>query len=46
MNSPQSLRPTNPLAERLRSGGLGLALMIRHARTVDIAIAARRSPRR
>ena len=46
MNSPQSPRLTNPLAERLRSGGLGLALMIRHARTVDIAIAARRSPRR
>ena len=30
----------NPLAERLKSGGLGLALMIRHARTVDIAVAA------
>jgi 2-keto-3-deoxy-L-rhamnonate aldolase RhmA len=32
---------TNPLAERLRSGGLGLALMIKHARTVDIALAAK-----
>jgi len=31
----------NPLAERLKEGGLGLALMIRHARTVDIALAAR-----
>lgn len=31
----------NPLAERLRAGGLGLALMIRHARTVDIALAAK-----
>jgi 2-keto-3-deoxy-L-rhamnonate aldolase RhmA len=27
--------------ERLRGGGLGLALMIRHARTVDIALAAK-----
>src|SRR6185436_12930592 len=32
---------TNPLAARLRAGGLGLALMIKHARTVDIALAAR-----
>src|SRR5688572_5052040 len=31
----------NPLAERLKSGGLGLTLMIRHARTVDIALAAK-----
>src|SRR5262245_29618800 len=31
----------NPLAERLRRGELGLTLMIRHARTVDIALAAR-----
>jgi 2-keto-3-deoxy-L-rhamnonate aldolase RhmA len=31
----------NPLAERLQAGGLGLALMIRHARTPDIAVAAR-----
>lgn len=31
----------NPLAERLRSGGLALTLMIRHARTVDIALAAK-----
>lgn len=40
MNSSPS-RLVNPLAERLKSGGLGLALMIRHARTVDIALAAR-----
>lgn len=32
---------TNPLAERLRKGELGLTLMIRHARTVDIALAAK-----
>ena len=32
---------TNPLAERMRRGELGLNLMIRHARTVDIALAAR-----
>ena len=31
----------NPLAARLRAGELGLALMIKHARTVDIALAAR-----
>jgi 2-keto-3-deoxy-L-rhamnonate aldolase RhmA len=31
----------NPLAARLRSGELGLALMIKHARTVDIALAAK-----
>ena len=31
----------NPLAERMKSGGLGLTLMIRQARTVDIALAAR-----
>jgi 2-keto-3-deoxy-L-rhamnonate aldolase RhmA len=31
----------NPLAERIKSGGLGLTLMIRQARTVDIALAAR-----
>jgi len=30
----------NPLADRLKRGDLGLALMIRHARTVDIALAA------
>lgn len=39
LNSPATL--ANPLAERLKSGGLGLALMIRHARTVDIAVAAK-----
>jgi len=31
----------NPLAERLKRGDLGLALMVRHARTVDIALAAK-----
>ena len=36
-----SLLLVNPLAERMRSGGLGLNLMIRHARTVDIALAAK-----
>ena len=41
MNSPQTSRLVNPLAERLKSGGLGLTLMIRHARTVDIALAAK-----
>jgi 2-keto-3-deoxy-L-rhamnonate aldolase RhmA len=34
-------RLVNPLAERMRRGELGLTLMIRHARTVDIALAAR-----
>lgn len=32
---------SNPVAERLRKGELALNLMIRHARTVDIALAAR-----
>ena len=32
---------TNPLLERLKRGELGLTLMIRHARTVDIALAAK-----
>lgn len=32
---------TNPLAERMRRGELGLNLMIRHARTVDIALVAK-----
>lgn len=31
----------NPLAARLRAGELGLALMVKHARTVDIALAAK-----
>jgi 2-keto-3-deoxy-L-rhamnonate aldolase RhmA len=31
----------NPVAERLRKGDIALNLMIRHARTVDIALAAR-----
>lgn len=30
----------NPLAERLRRGGLGLAMIVKQARTVDIALAA------
>jgi len=41
MATPQTLSLVNPLAERIRSGGLGLTLMIRHARTVDIALAAK-----
>lgn len=37
-----SLPPlVNPVAERLRKGDIALNLMIRHARTVDIALAAR-----
>lgn len=35
-----TLKLVNPLRERLLAGDLGLALMIRHARTVDIALAA------
>jgi 2-keto-3-deoxy-L-rhamnonate aldolase RhmA len=31
----------NPLASRLRAGEIGLAMMIKHARTVDIALAAK-----
>ena len=31
----------NPLAARLRAGEIGLSLMIKHARTVDIALAAK-----
>ncbi|HET7596394.1 MAG TPA: aldolase/citrate lyase family protein, partial [Burkholderiales bacterium] len=41
MSEPQTPYLVNPLAERLRSGGLGLTLMIRQARTVDIALAAK-----
>lgn len=41
MSTPQTLHIANPLAERIRSGGLGLTLMIRQARTVDIALAAK-----
>ena len=37
----QPLNLVNPLAARLRAGEIGLALMIRHARTVDIALAAK-----
>ncbi|MBI3042442.1 MAG: aldolase [Betaproteobacteria bacterium] len=32
---------SNPVAERLKKGELALNLMVRHARTVDIALAAR-----
>ena len=41
MSAPQAPYLVNPLAERLRAGGLGLTLMIRQARTVDIALAAK-----
>jgi len=41
VTTPEPTGLKNPLAERMRSGGLGLNLMIRHARTVDIALAAR-----
>ena len=37
----QPLNLVNPLAARLRAGEIGLAMMIRHARTVDIALAAK-----
>jgi 2-keto-3-deoxy-L-rhamnonate aldolase RhmA len=37
----QSTKLSNPLATRLRAGDIGLALMIKHARTVDIALAAK-----
>lgn len=37
----QSTKLSNPLATRLRAGEVGLALMIKHARTVDIALAAK-----
>jgi 2-keto-3-deoxy-L-rhamnonate aldolase RhmA len=36
-----TLQLTNPLAERMKKGELGLTLMIRHARTIDIALAAK-----
>jgi 2-keto-3-deoxy-L-rhamnonate aldolase RhmA len=39
MSFPSQL--INPVAERLRKGDIALNLMIRHARTVDIALAAR-----
>jgi 2-keto-3-deoxy-L-rhamnonate aldolase RhmA len=43
MAQPGSSIPSlvNPLAARLRAGDIGLAMMIKHARTVDIALAAR-----
>ena len=31
----------NPLMQKFRDGDVGLALMVKHARTVDIALAAR-----
>ena len=37
----QTTTLVNPLAARLRAGEIGLALMIKHARTVDIALAAK-----
>ena len=36
-----SVALVNPLLARLRAGDIGLALMIKHARTVDIALAAK-----
>ncbi len=41
MSTPSTPLLVNPLAERMKKGELGLNLMIRHARTVDIALAAR-----
>lgn len=41
MTMPQMPLVSNPLAERIRKGELGLTLMVRHARTVDIALAAK-----
>lgn len=41
MTSASNLRLSNPVAERLRAGDVALNLMIRHARTVEIALAAR-----
>jgi 2-keto-3-deoxy-L-rhamnonate aldolase RhmA len=41
MTTPRTLQVFNPLAERIRNGELGLTLMVRHARTVDIALAAK-----
>ncbi len=41
MSASQPLQLVNPLIERMRRGELGLTLMIRHARTVDIALAAK-----
>ena len=38
-NTTRLLR--NPLAETLKSGGLGLAMLLKHARTGDIALAAK-----
>ena len=41
MSSMPTPSIVNPLVERLRGGGLGLAMQIRHASTVDIVLAAR-----
>jgi 2-keto-3-deoxy-L-rhamnonate aldolase RhmA len=39
--TPETPHLVNPLAERIRNGGLGLTLMIRQARTTDIVLAAK-----
>ncbi len=41
MPGPGVLSLVNPLAARLRAGELGLALILRHSCTVDIALAAK-----
>ncbi len=41
MNTPQMPLLVNPVLERLKRGELALTLMVRHARTVDIALAAK-----
>lgn len=41
MTATQPPQLVNPLMERMRKGELGLTLMVRHARTVDIALAAK-----
>jgi 2-keto-3-deoxy-L-rhamnonate aldolase RhmA len=41
VSSHSGVRLRNPLLERLRRGELALTLMVRHARTVEIALAAK-----
>ncbi len=41
MNPAPAPQLVNPLAERLKKGEIALTLMVRHARTVDIALAAK-----
>jgi len=41
LNSYSTPPLVNPLVDRMRNGGLGLALQVRHAATVDIVLAAR-----